>query len=552
MKMPNIKREYTHFRKARHRLEKEVAMGEALLDKVISMFSGDNEPGADKRILLKMISRDLAQNRFSVFYRIKTEEASPVFASFIYGIYRLVYPAQVFFNRPDNEALLQELCSEAFMDSRMIEAVRRLSPESIETGKQTTEGEVLITQLKDDLNILSSSFDGSPRKLMADNCYRLLGLINRFANFNFMSLLQKFDPELTEGCISDKPKFKYLQAEYISEDINDFLAVSAPLDRGEDWKSAIGILNSARSRPPANQSAGSQAAADVQDIIPPEQWNNLLIRLWDVRQSNILSLMTQHALKNPVWQWKDKAGEKTTAESWFDMTSGRVRGIINHLSGAMQNARIEELAQELFGTADITRLRYYTGEENELFQRKNLDGYTYAAGLNYLAAFIQDYIHKEIRELGDLLLIRGQWTAVEFSRETSEALFLLNGMAEELTAFDEQLSEAGKLGSRLKSDLSRVDREAFRANQIRNILAGLNAQALELINTALSSLSVIGKHFENLTRDYRRNPRELITNWKELEAYSKSPLGPRLDAAYKNICRFIQLMRLFASLEDIE
>jgi hypothetical protein len=155
---------------------------------------------------------------------------------------------------------------------------------------------------------------------------------------------------------------------------------------------------------------------------------------------------------------------------------------------------------------------------------------------------------KEIRELCDLLLIRGQWTAIELSRETSGALFQISSMTEELTSFDEVLSEGGKLGSRLKSDLGRVDREAFRVNQIKSVLTGVNARALEMINTAASSLLVINKHLKNMIQDYQQNPHELITNWKELESYSKTPIGPRLDEAYKNINHFIQLLRYAAGM----
>jgi hypothetical protein len=549
IKPQSIKRKYTHFWEPRLTLVWEAAMGEAFLDRVISIFTGDNEPDTDKRILLKMVSRDLTQNRFISFYRMKTEEASPVFASFVYEIYRLVYPVRIFFNKPENEALLKQLCSEAFMDSQTAETARRLSPESIEKRCQTIEGEVLVSQLKDDLNLLASSFNESPRKLEADNCYRLLGLLNRFVCFNFMFLLQKFDPALTEGNISAQPKFKYVRVEYITEDINDFLAVSAPLERGEDWKSVMGVLKAAGSRIGGNQITGDRPAAGARDIILPEHWNNLLVKLWDLNQSKMLPLMVQHSLKDPVWQWKAKnTEEKGTAKSWFDLTSSRVQEIIDRISGSIQSARIEALAQALFGTADITRLRYYTRRENEIFQRKNLGGFIYAAGLNYLAAFIQDYMDKEIRELCDLLLIRGQWTAIELARETSGALFQISGMTEEITSFDEVLSESGKLGGRLKSDLGRVDREIFRANQIRSILTGLNAQALEIINSAVSSLLTIGKNLKNLIHDYQQNPHDLVTNWKELESYSKSPIGPRLDEAYKNIYHFVQLLKLFTAL----
>jgi hypothetical protein len=518
-------------------------MGEALLDRVISIIAGDSEPDPERRILLRMISRDLVQNRFCSFYRIKTEEAGPEFAACVYEIYRLVYPLRDFLGRPENHLLLKQLCAEKFMDFQMAEAARFLSPEAIEKQKQSMDMDALITRLREELNFLESSFNESPRRLAADNCYRLVRILHRFVDFNFFSLLRKFDPLLTDDPYSARPKFKALKVEYITEEISEFLALSAPLNRGDDWKTVLGILNSAH-----NPGTAGRAAGGGGELMAPEQWDTLLIKIRDLHQSRILTLMVQHALKNPIWEYKIKNPEDQAGQSWFEVTSARVRGIINSVSDSLQNARIEALAQEIFGTAAITRLRHYTREENETYRRKNLGCFTYAGALNYLLAFIQDYLDKEIRDLCDLILIRGQWTNIDASREASEAMFQLSGMTEVLAAFDEALSEDGKLGTRLKSDLGRVDREAFRANQIRSIINGVNAQAMEIINTADASLVILEKHLKNLLIDYRQKNHELITNWKELESYAKSPVGMSLDGVCKKTRQFIQLLRLFAAL----
>jgi hypothetical protein len=513
-------------------------MGEALLDRVISIISGDNESDSDKRILLKMISRDLTQNRYGKFYRIKTEDADPAFAFFIYEIYQIVYPVQVFLRNPANEFSLKWFCAKAQMDPQMAETAQRLSRESIEKREKTMESTVLISHLQEDLAFLTSSFYNSPRRLAAENCYRLIGTLNSFVNFNFLPFLQKFDPALKEGDFSAKPKFKPVRASYLAEDISDFLAASASIEGGEDWKTVLGALNAANGR----------AALNDRDLIPLEQWNIVLVKLRDLNQSKMLTLMVQHALKNPIWQRKSTTIEKKAVESWFDITSAHVQEFIGRLSNSIQNSRIEALAKELFGSAGITRMNHYTPEENDIYQRKGLGGFTYAAGLNYLLAFIQDYLDKEIRDLCDLLLIRGQWTIIEFSRETSEALYQISGMTEDIAAFDELLSEEGKLGSRLKSDLGRVDREAFRANQIRSILNGVNVHALEMINAAALSFLTVGKNLKKLMDDYQQSHHELISNWKELEFYSKSPLPQRLSETYTKINQLIQLLRLFSTM----
>jgi hypothetical protein len=539
-------------------------MGEALLDRVISMFSGDTGPDEDRRILLRMIVRDLTQNRFSGFYRIKAEEAEPEFAEWMYEMYRQIYPLREFLSRPEHNALLQRLCAENFMDSQMAEAARRVSPEAIEGQKksitqepaarerqadgvwplrnESTDMENFISGLRQDLAFLESEFYESPRRLAADNCYKLIALLRGFAQFNFFPLLQKFNPSLRDGPHEDMPRFKPVRVEYIADDIGEFLALSTPLDRGDDWKTALGIINAANNIP---GNANRNTAEGNRDIISPEQWDTLLIKIRDLHQSKILNLMVQHSLRNPVWEYKPKNTEAPAEQSWFEITRFRVQEIIDQTADSLQNTRIEKLGREIFGSTGITRLRYYNQDADEIFKRKNLGGYIYAGALNYLLAFIQDYLDKEIRDLCDLLLIRGQWMNIDASREASEALFQLSGMAAELAAFDEALSEEGKLGSRLKTDLSRIDRETFRVNQIRSILNGINAQALEIINTANLSLATVEKHLKNLLEDYRQKNHELVSNWKHLESYSKTALGQRIEEAGTLVSKLIQLLKLY-------
>jgi hypothetical protein len=527
----------------------ETFMGEALWDRFFSMFSSDAEPDQDKKILLRMIVRELTQNRFSVFYRIKTEEAGPEFAECMYEIYRQIYSLREFLNKPENNILLKRLCAENFMDSRMAEAARRVNPETIERQKKSMDPEHLISGIRRDMAFLETSFYGSSRRMAADTCYNLITLLRGFTQFKFFPLLQKFDPLLRDGPYGGTPGFKPVRVEYIAGDIGEFLALSAPLIRGDDWKTALTIINAASTMSVgAGRTAETQPAGGNRNLIAPEQWDTLLIKIRDLHQSKILNLMVQHSLKNPVWEGRQKNTEEQAEKSWFDITRGQVQGIIDEIAGSLQNARIEVLAQEIFGSAGITRLQYYTREKDELFKRKNLGGYIYEGALNYLLAFIQDHLDKEIRDLGDLLLIRGQWTNIDASREASEALFQLSGMTEELTAFDEALAEDEKLGSRLKFDLSRIDRETFRANQIRNILNIINTQALEIVNTASLSLTILEKHLKQLLEDYQQKNHELISNWKYLESYSKAALGQRIDNAGTLVSNLVQLLKLYTQL----
>jgi hypothetical protein len=192
----------------------------------------------------------------------------------------------------------------------------------------------------------------------------------------------------------------------------------------------------------------------------------------------------------------------------------------------------------------VIRLAHYTPKENAVLARKNLEEFTFAAGANYLKTFVEEFFDKELRDLCDILLVRGQWTSGQLSREMSEAFHQLTEIPPQLAALDEDLSDEGKNGPRLKAALLRVDRDRTQVRTIAGIVESVNEEALALINGAGQALIIIGKHLKAMTEDFQKNPHDLIINWKELASVSRIPIAQRIGEAYKKINYFIQLLRL--------
>ena len=76
-----------------------------VIDKVMSFISRDGENASDKDVLLKQLARDISQNKYAKFYRVRQGEADVSLAQFFFNIYKSVYPLQVFFNDPDRYRL---------------------------------------------------------------------------------------------------------------------------------------------------------------------------------------------------------------------------------------------------------------------------------------------------------------------------------------------------------------------------------------------------------------------------------------------------------------
>ena len=498
-----------------------------VINKVISFISGDGEGGSDKDILLKQLAKEITQNKYAKFYRVKQDEVDPSLGQYFYSLYRIVHPMQVFLKDPAKEAMIKQITLEAYLDKNVLSIIRRLSPESMVERKKNT-GPELAKQLEEDLASLAAGFD-NPRISAADKCYNLIYSMRQFVFYDFCSILRKFDPEIKPGDFLTQPKYAAVEGDYIVPDLASFLAILPSFSPDDDWKTVFEIIKYCK--------GGT-------DVIPLAQWNNLLLGLFDLKQSNILDLIGKLAAGNPIWEVKAVIPNETLSGSWLEEKSREIRGIIADIAGSQRDAQIGALEREVFGSSETTRLNFYTTEKGRILVDKELEGYIYAPALNHLIVFIQDFISKEIHELCDLLLVRGQWTNNSASRAMSDGYHLVLDITNEIIELDETLDEEGSNGPRLRGALLRIDRDRAQARYIKSIISTINEEALNMINRAVPSLITVGKHFKMLMDDYERKPNELIMNWKELVSFSKVPLAQRITTAYKKINYFVQLMAL--------
>jgi hypothetical protein len=510
------------------KLKWECILPEDVLNKVISFLAGDSGPVSDEQLLLRQIFKELPQNKYAKFYKPRTEDVDPALAQWFYAMYKTVYPARTFTLDTAQLPRIKQTVVESFLDRGTLDTARRLSPGQIEARAKTASPTDLARELKNELGILSEAFEQS-WTASADKCYNAILAFVQFCNFNFLGLLQKFDPKFTEGNFNYQPKFEPIKADFIAKNLNEFLIASEAIDPDQDWKSILGTLKACRGGV---------------DVVSPVLWSGLTMDLQDVKRSNILTIIVQLTLKNPIWQWKSKRVEEQLTETWISSKRDDVQGVIDRILNARQSAQIETLVRAVFSSADVIRLNHYTPKESVPFTKRELTDYAYAGGANYLQAFLEDYFDREIRDLCDILLVRGQWTSSQLSREMSEAFHELTEIPGQLLAVDESLSDEGKNGPRLKAALGRVDRDRTQARYIENILEDLNDEVLEIINTAAQALIVIGKHLKVMVEDIQKNPHDLIINWKELASVSRDPIGQRISDAYKRINYFIQLLRL--------
>jgi hypothetical protein len=72
-------------------------MAEDLVGKVINFFSGENtENMSDKEVVLRQRHKELSENKYAKFYKLKTDEVDPSLGQFFYSLYKMILPVRTF------------------------------------------------------------------------------------------------------------------------------------------------------------------------------------------------------------------------------------------------------------------------------------------------------------------------------------------------------------------------------------------------------------------------------------------------------------------------
>jgi hypothetical protein len=502
-------------------------------DKLL-IWIGGNNPEVKKKRLLRRIRKDLRSSTYRQFFKTKTREIQPALATYLYNVYRTISPAQIFMQKALESERLPQITIETLLardDSRSADA---LAGDTLETRMEKTDPQALTQQLREELAALTRAVD--PALIQAaDQCYSLIATFVQFISFDYFALLKKFDPAMRENRFSKPPRFKAVKAELVIDHIKDFLEASFPLAPEQNWQTALEVM---------------KAYKMGIDVVGPEPWRKLLAKLWDIRNTQILELIIRYVEENPDWTSSYHIPRLRIAQTWLGKKRLSIEDAIGRTINAKRDARISELAREVFGEEKGSLLKKYTEDAGVAYVQRNFDGFVYARALNYLEAFLQDYFYGSIRPLCNLFLIRGRWFSLTLSQPLSDDLQALHALADDLHAFDEALGDRGERGAQLKAALSNAGNQRH-ARQIRFLIKKSNEEAGDILFRYAQSLTDVKTSLETVLEDSRKESPELLMNWQELRfAAPEQPLNGWITGSIKKIVAFAQILWVSIQTEE--
>lgn len=502
---------------------------EGFFSRILSVLFGGNDPEREKRRRLKAINKQLSRSRYR-FYKERGGEMLPAWAKLLHDTYRVVGPAGVLLQNAESSEGLRTLVVDRLLTEEQRHAASLLDPTSIRKRADEIEVKQLAAEVKGAMASLVNGFDTNRTREINGLYNQVLAFIS-FVMYDFHFALKKFDSRLPEQDFTYKPKFEAIRGEYAMSDIEDFLDVVLPLTQGVDWDGVFDTLRDYRQMEVIDRAAWRRAYGSIEAVI----------------RSEVLVMVLRLTKGVPDYQPAPSVTEERIVEPYVNAIKTRTESVMQKIATERRDNRVNSLLQKVFGTIDVSRMRNYNDSANMVFNKRGLAGYTETRPLEYLKAFLLDYFKRDVRELHDALVVRGQWTSAAASQQMSEAYHAVLEISEQLVKFDDELAEDGQLGQKVRKAIGRiVDRDKSTTRPLAELLDAINQRAKSFVSEAAHQLIAVGRSLKLVLEDYGKEKRELIMNWREVENVMDRPIGEAMDTTYRRMYHFIQLMQIYA------
>ena len=499
----------------------------SFFQKFLDSLIGGKDADAARKKQLKNIAKVLSKSKFK-FYKAGSDQVLPAMGKFFYDLYKALSACKTLFETQQNPNYYKNVAVDMSLSEPQMQLIESLSEEAILEAAKSMQIAQLKEKIKSDISIFSGEFDQSKIQEI-DSTYQKLLALRSFCTFDYYFIVKKFDSSVKENDFSRTPKFNAIDASYVSNDLKDFAVLLYSLPIAEDWSRVMEILKKMR--------GGNEP-------IKAGQWAKILSRLSQLKTSRVFEMIIQLSTKDPLYQIKYEEKREQIVEAYLDKIKNEAQSAVKNLENAQKNSKVDALLNQIFGTTSISALQFYTDEQSAYFAKKNLGGFEYTRPLNYLKAFLVEYVKKDVRAYADLVLVRGKWATSPFTAEMSDAYNAILEYSEKITLFDKKLSEDdGEYGKKLRTLLPRADRDKEAANIIKTTLRDNNTLAREYIVSATKQLITFGKITKLLIEDYQKPHPELMTNWKELDRFAETPINELGVGVYKKIYLTVQLMQ---------
>ncbi|ACH93301.1 uncharacterized conserved protein [Borrelia duttonii Ly] len=516
---------------------KRRAINVSLVDFLVAIFNRERTPEQVKQRRLKEVKKSLSKS--SNFFSVSKIQALPQFAKFIYNLYKVFFPLKLFVQRYRNSNEIIHFVVEKYLNSTQKQALEHIYSFSANEIVNFTSD--MLKNLDTNLNYLLKSITQEQVRLIDETC-GALDIFFDLASYQYYILIKHFDSLFPEDDFIYKPRFSAVSCGVILDDIKDYLECIYSIKDISIWRNLYDIL--------------LKIYGDEDNFpMKPNVWLKMVTSIIEINKNKEILYLVRYVSGDP--NYLPISGlKKTKAKAFFNYLSKHVSNEMLKAEILQKNSKSKILAEKLFPGVTLLTLDNYNEHMNMKITSKitNTTGYVYADILGYLKTHAVNLVKKDLNDIVNILIIKGQWKDMEISRDVSNDIHDLVNIYSNLIDFDNSLGEQGNYGNRINALLHRVYVGGDKSSEklLLNIIVDVNKKALILLNDYYSKIYSLKQLLSGCLEDYFKpsSEKELIYNWKELDLELVKSYGNNVNfgSIIKNI---IEGLTLFLKLMDL-
>lgn len=501
---------------------------------ILQALFGTSDADAEKKRQLRAIAKKLSKSRFNKFYKHSGNEVLPVMGKMFFDLYKALSPLQTLFNSMQNQNALKNIV----VDFSLPEEIRAIEEQLSEQKIIALSKQIPLAHLKEQTDEKLSSlndFFTAEKISKIDELYRQVQALKAVSTFDYYFLLKKFNKQLKENNFSSVPHFEHVNAEYITDDLKDFVESIWDIPFDADWTNALKLLNNLKGN---------------KEVINIGVWKKIVARILALKNEQTLEMIIRLSSSDPSYEPKIQSFSSNIVEPFLDNFRSEVEKTLGSLFEKERAQAESNLASDLFGETELIPLSCYVESRNTVFNQKKLNYFEHCNALMYLKTFLIEVVKKDFREFYDVVVVRGTWGASTLSTQISDCYNRLLTISDRLISFDNDLSEEVGTGLKIKTLLPKTERDSSSKNIVNRLVSESNDKAYALIMESSRDLVTIGKIIKSLVEDLQKTKPSLISNYKELEHYIDVSLKDFCIALYKKIYLFTSLIKNCLSSQE--
>lgn len=494
---------------------------------ILAALFGGNDSDAEKKRQLRSIAKKLSKSRFNKFYKYNGNEILPPLGKLFFEIYKAVAPLQNLFNSIQNQNTLKHLV----INFSMPEEIRALEDNLNEQVIVGMSRQIPLDHLKAQVEEKLSKFNDffTVEKISEiDGLYRQILAFKAVSTFDYYFFLKKFDKQIRENNFSAMPRFEHVNAEYLVDDLKDYIESIWDIPFDSDWTNALKLLKSFKGD---------------QEPISLGLWKRIISRILALKNAQTFEMIIRLSSSDPNYSPNVQSLKANIVEPYLDKLKNDVENTIDSLIEKERSDTENNFAHQLFGETEIIPLNNYVYSRNTILEQKKLNRFDNCQALSYLKTFLIEVVKKDLREFYDVVVVRGTWDSTTLTTQISDCYNNLLLTSDKLIDFDNSLEEDAMIGIKIKTLLPKTERDSSSRNIVNRLVSEANETAYNFIMESSRDLVTIGKIIKSVVEDLQKQKPTLISNCKELEHYIDVPLKDFCISIYKKIYLFASLVK---------